>query len=133
MSEPISTEFFTLSNVKVTDPTLLKYFTKLYSHRHAKSTQKSYTTGKNYALKFLQSQKIILNPLVWDDSTCALFVTWILQTRKIKAVSARGYLFGAKAFLRSAGIAVPKETPITNDVLKGHNVCFLRLKEFGNQ
>ena len=51
-------------------------------------------------------------------------MAWILKNRKVKAVSARGYLFGAKAFLRSAGIKVVRKTPLTNDILKGHKRLF---------
>ena len=107
------------------DEGLLTYFKQLYDARHAPSTKSSYKTGQKYVLKFLSDNQIHLkNPRFWDDSACALFVAWVLKNRKVKAVSARGYLFGAKAFLRSAGIRVVKETPLTNDILKGHKRLF---------
>ena len=65
-------------------------------------------------------------PLHWDDTICALFVSWLLSlpTKNIKAVSARSYLYGAKDLIRSVGGFAAKETPMTNKVLKGHKRLF---------
>ena len=56
----------------------------------------------------------------WDDTTCALFVSWLLSLGNIKAVSAKNYLYGAKDLIRAVGGFVVKETPMTNKILKGH-------------
>ena len=71
---------------------------------------------------FLRSNQVQLkDPLTWDDKTCSVFVTWLLKNfPKLKAVSARSYLYGAKDLIRTVGGVAAKETPITNKVLKGH-------------
>ena len=62
-----------------------------------------------------------------------MFISWLLQKPTIKSVSARNYLHGAKSFLRTAGVKVVSQTPITNDILKGHKRIVPQQKKIRKQ
>lgn len=85
----------------------------------AKSTWSTYQTTRNH-LRKCQEQTRVNMDMPMDNRQITVFLSWMLEDRKIKPNSAESYLAGLRQLHLVEGLEIPKiRSDIVNVVLKG--------------
>ena len=92
---------------------------KTANHSLSKSTWSTYTTTKSH-LKSCQEETGNSMDLPLNQNKILLFITWLLQERKVKGTLIESYISGLKTIHQAQGLTVPEIRPdIIKSILSG--------------